>query len=101
MFTGYYQIICANGHYICRDIYETDVNSTEKLRKFICPLCHTPIAWFNLVSETEGEENGYVHIDQLKKVELAVCPTCQCNRVVKHPIYRIPEGLGVDLRDKD
>jgi len=48
-FEGYYQLLCENGHHFAADCYShygSDFSDT------ICPDCGAPVAWWNLVNQT-------------------------------------------------
>lgn len=67
-FEGYYQMLCANGHYITVDVYE----DTPKK----CAECGTGFVWVNTVDETNGDSVGYVHLQVEVAPKSCVCPTC-------------------------
>ena len=92
---GYYQILCANGHYWTADFY-SELDPLEKT--CVCKKCGARVAWYNNVDVTNGSyythpDSGEVervdgHVD-LKVKEIKQCSKClTCLEIV----YYIPEG---------
>jgi hypothetical protein len=88
-FEGYYQCLCENGHYSCRDPFDSEDD-------FCCPSCdNKTIAWENLVDQTNPCIVGYIPVRVLKEHCLvSERVTLSCNLGHTHEIapvvFRIP-----------
>jgi hypothetical protein len=88
-FEGYYEVLCANGHYDCVDIYnERNPHDNE----WKCYSCGAHVAWVHLVDCTNG--TGEFLRDKLRKLcdaNVWTCPTCLTDRVIEDTVYAIPD----------
>ena len=81
---GYEQVICAAGHYSCRDGWESDN----------CH-CGAKIVWFNVVDQTNGPSQGEIPIEDLAQFivepeKTETCPCCGHTKKIQDAKYRIP-----------
>lgn len=105
-FSGFYQILCENGHYCIQDAWFNEEN-------FVCPFCKsTKIAWINGVDQTnectrecdllEKEKDicckygcGYREFEEILPQKNEVCPTCgHFLRVIQERTFKIPRSRG-------
>jgi len=98
-YEGYVQLICESGHYTVTDCNDYDREALN------CGFCNTKVAWENHVDLTNGswDENneridGYFHVEVDVKAETCECPKCGNNHSTSVSTYKIPEGVGNDLR---
>lgn len=90
-FEGYYQVICAKGHYTVVDCYSFDVDEWK------CSICNEPCAWSNIVDITNGSYedderiDGYIGVEIDKPGTYKVCECCGGKEIVEHPTYKIPK----------
>lgn len=101
-FSGFYQILCENGHHSIQDAWFD--NNT-----FVCSFCKsTKIAWINGVDQTnectrecdllEKEKNicckygcGYREFEEILPQKDEVCPTCgHFLRAIQERTFKIP-----------
>jgi hypothetical protein len=90
-FSGYYQILCYNGHYREEDVYTSMHNE-----KTNCNICNAPDEWCNIVDDTNGdcvgrvelEEDSHLDISSFSKEEIA---NGVYNKVVSAKVYKTPE----------
>lgn len=113
-FEGFYQTLCARGHYTSLGLYEYD---TETL---CC--CGAQIAWWNLVDETNGAYcdclagtdlanngstelvgcefccsgriDGYEELEMDTPALLETCPHCGHSKTIEEETYKIPWDRG-------
>jgi hypothetical protein len=81
-FEGYYQLICANGHYRTCDSWFSPEGKCS---------CGAEYKMINLVDQTNGPDEGIINLDDLK-IKDAIRHTCSCGHVhiVEEAIFRIP-----------
>jgi hypothetical protein len=98
-FEGYYQGICKNGHY---HTFGVEYTWDEPL-KFRCDVkdgdvvCGEGLIWWNLVDDTNCEEDGKVEVEILTKAVYEKCDKCGFTHLVKEATYKVPEGVGYKL----
>ena len=88
-FEGFFQILCKNGHYEERDIYDHSHGSYK------CPICGAGVQWANIVNQTNVEEVGRVALKLTERFTSCACPTCDGHGRLTVPIYEIPEDSHV------
>jgi hypothetical protein len=89
-FSGYYQILCYNGHYREEDVYTSMHDG-----KSVCNICKAPDDWSNLVDDTNGdrvgrvelEEDSHLDISSFSKEEVA---NGVCEKVLSAKVYKTP-----------
>lgn len=87
-FEGYYQRLCKNGHLSCEDVYMSDNENYWR-----CSNCKEPLAWWNLVDQTNEPDEGKI---ELEEKEPATACQCHCGHihVAVAKTYRIPDNVG-------
>ena len=90
-YEGYEQLLCKKGHYWFADAYEFfDLADDERP---MCPVCKTPVVWWNSVDQTNCEDAGYVELEVAQLAQECVCH-CGHKHTLTPPTYKIPEGVG-------
>lgn len=91
-FEGYYQILCENGHYFEYDVYSNF--GIDNYGFWKCPECNSRLAWYNLVDETNSEEEDWcdnrIDLECKKETEYCRCELCGDTHVKELPQYYIP-----------
>lgn len=85
-FEGYYQLLCASGHYWTEDVYS--VSSPERS---ICEICGKHAVWSNLVDLTNGRSEGCVELELLTGDQWCTCKVCGNEHTSNNAIYKVPE----------
>lgn len=94
-YSGYYQILCKNGHYDSIDCYEFYMN--DGLEEYECPICNEKCAWWNLVDTTNDcyeEDDTSIKLELNTPAKYEMCIHCGISRIVKEETYKIPEKGG-------
>jgi len=93
-FEGYYQRLCNNGH-----LSEEDVYSSCNEHYWHCTVCKEPLAWWNLVDQTNSQDEGKISLQ-----EKSPATDCQCHcghiHVAVAKTYYIPESVGHRFKGK-
>jgi RNA polymerase subunit RPABC4/transcription elongation factor Spt4 len=78
-FEGYFQKICANGHYWQCDVYDETDN---------CPICDKPEVWENMVDITNGSYEDDKRIDGYIELEIESERKCEhCGTILERRYY--------------
>ena len=88
-YSGYYQLLCTQGHYTEIDCYEYDF----KVRKFQCSCCGSKLAWWNLVDTTNDAGNPITVEVFIPAIEQQ-CFECGEVHVTRRARYKVPENIG-------
>lgn len=85
-FEGYYQILCKTGHagYL-------DVHSTCNEGDWRCPVCGEKAIWWNTVNTTNGEQEGYVELEEKTPNVMCTCKDCKQVHVKEPATFKIPK----------
>jgi hypothetical protein len=85
-FEGYFQLLCANGHYFTADAYYYDTHEDCP-----CLACGAEVVWENLVDTTNVETEGYVKLTPTGEVDHVDCWYCEATGKLKEHKYTIPK----------
>lgn len=85
-YEGYSQFLCKKGHYWTVDCYLVEC----LLEKNMCPICHQPAIWENMVDETNGSYEDNIRIDGYVELEVKNKKICECCKRVLETTYKIP-----------
>lgn len=101
-FEGYYQRLCENGHYSAIDVYAGDF---QDLDDWECAVCDAPLAWEQLVDETNGidpetgECPGSVYLEIAVQPKICICKECGHTHEVDPPRYTIPAKYKIPEKE--
>lgn len=100
-FSGYYKILCKNGHLSTEDAVGNYVNPDE----WKCPECGARMAFETTVDQTnepeDGKYPGDIDFECIKPPKQCKCPTCGKVHFSEPAVYKIPEMWGVMLLGQD
>lgn len=90
-YAGYNQLLCANGHLLFQDVWETGD----------CHFCNAQIVFCNSVDDTNGEQAGKITEAGWKTLLISetvykTCPLCEHSDIIEPSKYRIPTREELD-----
>ncbi len=94
-FEGYYQLVCENGH-----LDSCDALMADPFEEYECLDCKAPLAWWNLVDETNGSHmdgkriDGYIDLEEDVPAKTEICKCCGHVKTLEEETYKIPEKGG-------
>lgn len=100
-FSGYYKILCKNGHLSTEDALFSSVDAGT----WKCSECGETSAFETCVDQTnepeDGKYPGDIEFECIKPPKQCTCPTCGKVHFSEPAIYKIPEMWGVMLLGQD
>ena len=86
-FEGYFQFICAKGHYFQESYTYGDKDEPNEC---LCPFCNSPVKWWNLVNDTNCDNKGYIELEEDTPRKLETCKECGHTKVIEEATYLVP-----------
>ena len=98
-FEGYHRWLCKKGHLHYADVYDTDHpfpmgpwDDGKDKENWRCPSCNEPMAWWEIVDQTNDEGNP-TPLDYNKPPVQCVC-SCGHVHNSEEATYKIPKDAG-------
>jgi hypothetical protein len=93
-YEGYYQVLCAKGHYHEVDVYvmPDPLPWDPNPKAWTCPWCGSPEIWRNSVDQTNTDGTEFEVKPRLRRKEVfCKCSKCKNVHMAKPAEYYIPK----------